>query len=170
MGVKIFMEEKINIKVGDKAPDFVLFDQYKKEFRLTDFKGKNVILSFHPLAWTSVCAQQMQSLERHWNDFKELNSISVGINVDSIPSKKAWADFIDIQATRLLSDFWPHGDIAKLYCIFRNEEGFSERANIIINKEGIIDFIKIYKIGELPDIREILTQLKKLYEKEITQQ
>lgn len=156
-------------KVGDKAPDFVLYDQHKKEFRLAEFKDKRVLLSFHPLAWTSVCAQQMQSLERHWNDFRDLNTVAVGVNVDSIPSKKAWADFIGVQSTRLLSDFWPHGDIAKLYGIFRNEEGFSERANIIINEEGKIEFIKVYEIGELPDIREILTFLKKLGEKEVAQ-
>ncbi len=160
------MDEKC-IKAGDYATDFVLTDNKNQEFRLSDFKGKKVLLSFHPLAWTSVCAQQMQSLDRHWEDFKKLNTIAVGINVDSVPSKKAWADFIGLQNTRLLSDFWPHGNIAKMYGIFRKEEGFSERANIIINEEGKIEFIQVYEIGELPDIKEILTFLRNLNEKEI---
>jgi peroxiredoxin len=162
------MEEK-RVKAGDNAPDFVLMDHKKQEFRLSDFKGKRVLLSFHPLAWTSVCAQQMQSLDRHWSDFRELNTIAVGINVDPVPSKKAWADFIGVQSTRLLSDFWPHGDIAKMYGIFREEEGFSERANIIINEDGKIEFVRVYEIGELPNIKEILTFLKNLDEKEIVQ-
>ena len=158
------------IKAGDYAYDFVLMDHKNQEFRLSDFKGKRrVLLSFHPLAWTSVCAQQMQSLDKHWEDFRKLNTIAVGINVDSVPSKKAWADFIGVQSTRFLSDFWPHGDIAKMYGIFREEEGFSERANIIINEEGKIEFVRVYEIGELPDIKEILTFLRNLNEKDIVE-
>jgi peroxiredoxin len=149
------------IEKGEDAPDFVLRDHKKQEFRLSDFKGKRVLLSFHPLAWTSVCAKQMQSLDRHFEDFKSLNTVAVGVNVDAVPSKKAWADLLGIRATRLLSDFWPHGDVAKLFGIFREEDGVSERANIIINEEGIIDFVKVYEISELPDIKEILTFLER---------
>lgn len=152
--------EKKCFEAGDKAPDFVLKDHKGKEFRLKDFKGKRVLLSFHPLAWTSVCAKQMQSLDRHWDDFNGLNTIAVGVNVDSVPSKKAWADFLGIRGTRLLSDFWPHGDIAKMYGVFREEEGFSERANIIINENQEIEFVRIYELSELPDIKEILTFLR----------
>jgi peroxiredoxin len=162
------MEERL-VEEEKYAPDFVLKDHKGQEFRLSDYKGKKVLLSFHPLAWTSVCAQQMQSLDRHWNDFRELNTIAVGVNVDPVPSKKAWADFIGVQSTRLLSDFWPHGDIAKLYGIFREEGGFSERANIIINEDGKIEFVKIYEIGTLPDIKEILTLLGKPDKKEVIQ-
>jgi peroxiredoxin len=149
-------------KAGEKAPDFSLYDQNEKIFRLTDFKGKNVLLSFHPLAWTGVCAKQMKSLEDNFKTFEKLNTVAVGINVDSIPSKKAWADNLGIKKTKLLSDFWPHGKVAKLYNIFREKEGFSERANIIVNKNQIIEFIRIYDIPELPDLEEILTFLREL--------
>jgi len=152
--------EKKCFKAGEKAPDFSLFDHNKKEFVLSKFKGKRVLLSFHPLAWTSVCAEQMKSLEKHYKEFEELNTVAVGINVDSIPSKKAWADSLGIKDTRLLSDFWPHGKIAILYHLFRKKEGFSERANVIINEDQEIEFVRIYKIGELPDINEILTFLR----------
>ena len=161
--------EKKCLEPGEEAPDFVLMDHKNKEFRLSSFKGKKVLLSFHPLAWTKVCAQQMQSLDRHWKDFEGLNTIAVGVNIDSVPSKKAWADILGIHSTRLLSDFWPHGDIAKLFGIFRDEEGFSERANIIINEDGKIEFIRVYEISQLPDIKEILSFLKKMDEKEIVQ-
>jgi peroxiredoxin len=162
------MEER-RFEEGEPAPDFVLLDHNKKEFRLSAFKGKKVLLSFHPLAWTSVCAKQMQSLDRHWKDFEELNTVAVGINVDPLPSKKAWADILGIRGIRLLSDFWPHGDVAKLYGIFREEDGFSERANIIINEDGKIEFLKIYEISQLPDIKEILTILGKPDKEEIIQ-
>jgi len=147
--------------VGKKAFDFILKDHNKEGFKLSDFKGKNVLLSFHPLAWTGVCAQQMKSLENKYDNFNELNTVAVGINVDSIPSKNAWAKSLDIKNTRLLSDFWPHGKIAKLYNIFREKQGFSERANILIDDNQTIIFVKIYDIPQLPDINEIIEFLKK---------
>lgn len=160
MGLRgILMDEKC-FKAGEKAPDFSLFDHNEKEFKLSDFKAKQVLLSFHPLAWTGVCTKQMKSLEEHWKEFEELNTIVVGINVDSIPSKKAWANSLNIKHIRLLSDFWPHGKVAKLYKIFREKDGFSERANIVVNEDQEIEFIRIYEIGELPDINEILTFLR----------
>jgi peroxiredoxin len=149
-------------QLGQKAFDFILKDHNKEEFRLSDFKNKNILLSFHPLAWTGVCAEQMKSLENNYDKFRKLNTVAVGINVDSIPSKNAWAKSLDIINTSLLSDFWPHGKIAKLYNIFREREGFSERANILIDKNQKIIFFKIYEISELPDINEIIEFIKKI--------
>lgn len=149
------------INVGEKAPDFVLKDHNNTEFKLSDFEGKRVLLSFHPLAWTSVCAKQMQSLEDSKERFDELNTIAVGVNVDPQPSKKAWANELGIENTKLLSDFWPHGEVAKKYGIFRDKEGFSERANIIIDENGKVIFTKVYDINQLPDIEEIIQILSK---------
>ena len=154
--------EKRCFKAGEKAPDFSLLDHNEKKFKLSDFKGKRVILSFHPLAWTSVCTKQMKSLEDNFDEFKKLNTVAVGINVDPIPSKKAWADSLNIKNTRLLSDFWPHGKVAKLYNLFIEKEGFSKRANIIINKNQRIEYVHIYELSELPDINEVLTFLREL--------
>jgi peroxiredoxin len=154
------MEKKL--KIGDKAKNFSLEDQDEQEFTLSNFKGKRVLLSFHPLAWTSICAEQMKSLESNKKIFDSLNTIAVGVSVDTVPSKKAWAKSLGIKNTRLLSDFWPHGKVAKLYGIFRTKDGFSERANIIIDEEQKIAFFKIYKIGQLPDIQEIIDDLRKL--------
>ncbi len=162
MGLGGILLEKKCFKVGEKALNFTLFDQNKKEFKLSDFKGKKVLLSFHPLAWTGVCAKQMQSLEKNIDEFKKLNTIAVGINIDSIPSKSAWAKALKIKKTRLLSDFWPHGKVAQMYGVFREKDGFSERANIIINENQEIDFIKVYEIPELPEIKEILTYLEEI--------
>jgi peroxiredoxin len=154
------MEKKL--RVGAKARNFSLEDQDEKVFTLSDHKGKRVLLSFHPLAWTSVCAEQMKSLENNKNAFDSLNTIAVGLSVDPVPSKKAWAESLGIKNTRLLSDFWPHGKVAKLYGIFRTEDGISERANIIVSEEQKIAFLKIYKLGQLPDIQEIIDVLRKM--------
>ena len=156
------MNEKKVIKVGDKAPDFVLNDQDGNEVRLSDFKGKRVLLSFHPLAWTSICAQQMQSLEAHKKIFKELNTVPLGMSVDTVPSKTAWAKDLGIEDIRLLSDFWPHGGLSKELGIFLDEKGFSSRVNIVIDEDQNVVFVRIYPTGQLPDINEIIDFLKSL--------
>lgn len=153
------MEKRL--KIGEQAKDFSLEDNNEQEFTLSNFRGKKVLLSFHPLAWTSVCAEQMKSLEKNKSTFDSLNTIAVGLSVDTVPSKRAWAKSLDIKNTRLLSDFWPHGKVAESYGIFRNEDGFSERANIIVDENQKIAFIKIYKLGQLPDIDEIIGALKR---------
>jgi peroxiredoxin len=148
--------------VGDKAKSFNLRDQNGEDFRLSHFKGKKVVLSFHPLAWTSVCAEQMKSLEKNKKTFESVGAIAVGISVDTVPSKKAWAEYLGLKTTRLLSDFWPHGHVAQLYGIFRGGEGFSERANIIVDTNQNIAFVKVYPLSELPDIAEVLDAVEKL--------
>lgn len=152
------MENKL--KVGDKTRNFSLADQNDKEFTLAGLKGKKVLLSFHPLAWTPVCSKQMKSLEDNKSIFDSLNTVAVGVSIDTVPSKKAWADSLGIKDTRLLSDFWPHGEVAILYGIFRNKDGFSERANILIDEKQKIVFFKIYKLGELPNIQEVIDALR----------
>lgn len=143
------------LKVGEPAPDFTLKDHNRNEVSLSQLKGKNILLSFHPLAWTKVCAEQMKSLEANQGTFEELGTIALGISVDTVPSKHAWAKDLGIEWTRLLSDFWPHGAVAKNYGIFREKDGFSERANIIIDENQDIIFTKVYEISQLPDIEEI---------------
>lgn len=147
------------IKAGKKVKNFTLKDQNGIAFNLSDYRGRKVLLSFHPLAWTSVCAEQMKALEKHRKSFVKLNTIAVGLSVDSVPCKAAWAISLRIRETSLLSDFWPHGGIAKSLGLFR-PEGFSERATVIVNEAGKAVFAKIYPIKELPDFEEILNILK----------
>jgi peroxiredoxin len=149
------------IEIGNKAPDFKLKDQNGKTVKLSGFKGKKVLLSFRPLAWTSVCHDQMRLLEENHLRFDELNTVALGIGVDSVPSNKAWAQSMDIKNTRLISDFWPHGEVAKSYGIFRDKDGFSERANIVIDEEQKVIFVKVYPTSQLPDFEEILTLLER---------
>jgi peroxiredoxin len=152
----------IRPRVGDKANGFSLLDQNSKEFKLSKSRGKRVLTSFHPLAWTSVCAEQMKSLEKNKKAFDSLNTVAVGVSTDTVPSKKAWAESLGIKSTRLLSDFWPHGKVVRAYGLFRKDDGISERANVIIDEKGTVAFIKVYPIGKLPDIDEILDVLRKM--------
>jgi peroxiredoxin len=143
------------IKIGSAVPDFSLRDQHNKEFRLSDFRGKKVLLSWHPLAFTKVCARQMQALEKNYKAFENLGTVPAGLSVDTVPSKHAWARAIGVKKLRMLSDFWPHGAVARKYGIFRRE-GFSERANILVDEKGRVVWAKVYLIKELPDLGEVL--------------
>ena len=144
------------IEVGSLAPEFSLKDQNGKAVRLSSLKGKKVLLSFRPLAWTPVWSDQMESLEENHDKFDKLNTIALGIGVDSVPSNKAWAKSLNIEKTRLLADFWPQGEVARLYGVFRDKDGFSERANIVVDENQVVAFAKLYPIRELPDIEEIV--------------
>jgi peroxiredoxin len=102
----------------------------------------------------------MKSLELAYEEFQSLNVLPIGISVDPVPSKKAWAESLGLKKLRIISDFWPHGEVAKAFDIFREKDGFSERANILIDEEGKIVWFKVYPIRQLPDLGEILSFLK----------
>jgi peroxiredoxin len=160
--MRSMVESSRKLNVGDKAPDFTLKNQDGQDFKLSEQLGKRVLLSFHPLAWTDVCAKQMASLEQNYSTFESLRTVPVGISIDSVPTKKAWADNLGIKRVALLSDFWPHGEVAKLYDIFREKNGFSERANIIVDEQGKIAFFKTYPLSQLPDIAEIISAIRQM--------
>jgi peroxiredoxin len=149
-----------SLSIGTKVKDFTLKDQNGQDFTLSAFKGKKVLLSFHPLAWTSVCAKQMQALEKNLKVFEKAGAVAVGLSVDSVPCKAAWAESLKVEKTRLLADFWPHGKVAASLGLLR-KEGFSERANILVDEKGKVAWFKVYPIRELPDIREVLAVVKK---------
>ena len=118
------MAEKTIIQLGKVVKNFTLQDQFGQDVVLSKMKGRRVLLSFHPLAWTPVCTLQMQSLEKNKKVFDKLNTIAVGLSVDSVPCKAAWAKAIKIKQTKLLADFWPHGNVAKSLGLFREQEWY----------------------------------------------
>jgi peroxiredoxin len=150
------------LKVGDMAPDFTLKDNHGKEAHLSDFRGKKVVLGFHPFAWTSVCGQQMQDLEANAERLEKANAVAFGLNIDSTFCKKAWAESLDVSKTRLLSDFWPHGGVIGQYGLFNEEMGASKRAAVIVDDKGVVRWMKVYPTPERPDIEEIMKEVEKI--------
>ena len=148
------------IKVGDKAPDFTLKDHNGNEVTLSSFRGKKVVLGFHPLAWTGVCAEQMKNLEKYHDRMAELNAVALGISIDTSFSKHAWAKSLGIEKTPLLADFWPHGGVIKSYGVFNDEVGASKRTVFIVDEEGTVIWHKIYPVKEVPDMEEIIKALE----------
>jgi peroxiredoxin len=97
------LETQDTIEVGAEAPEFNLKDQHKTAHNMSDLRGKKVLLSFHPLAWTSICTQQMESLETHMAEFSDLNTVPFGVSIDSSPSKLAWGDSMGIKELKASS-------------------------------------------------------------------
>ena len=147
---------------GDTAPDFALASHKGDDVTLGSFRGlKNVIVAFHPLAWTPVCATQMTNYEHELEWFSQHETHILGVSVDAVPSKVEWAKSLGGISFDLLSDFHPHAAVAEAYGVAR-EGGISERAIFVVDKGGKIVFSKVYDIPTLPDnaeVRQAIAQL-----------
>lgn len=93
--------------------------------------------------------------------FEEEDTQVLGMSVDSTATNSAWAESLGIQEILLLSDFWPHGEVAQAYGVLR-EQGFTERATFIVDKEGTVRFAHIYDINELPDNETLFEALAEI--------
>ena len=157
------MSETKSLKVGDKAPDFNLPDINQVKVKLSDYIGKrNVLLVFYPLAFSPVCSAQIPSYQKIYDKFEELDTEIVAVSIDSVFTHKAWADGLGGISYPLLSDFWPHGEVAEKFGVMRKENGFSDRALLVVDKEGIIQYIDIVDPKEIPEIEPVFDVLKEL--------
>lgn len=150
----------MTIQVNQEAIDFTLKDQNKEDIKLSELKGKKVILSWHPLAYTPVCTDQMRSFERNYERIQEKgDTVVIGLSVDPFPAKAKWADILDLSNIKIVSDFFPYAEVTKDYGLFNEENGASKRANVIIDEEGKVKWVKVYESSELPDIEEVIDNL-----------
>jgi peroxiredoxin (alkyl hydroperoxide reductase subunit C) len=142
-------KETRTLKVGDEAPDFQLKDMDRQDFKLSNHRGKNVVLNFFPAAFSGVCSQQMPRIQEQKAMFGD-DTVVVGISVDGPFAQKAWATTMDIDFN-LLTDFYPHGAVAESYGVLL-PNGVAERAVIGIDKEGKVRYINVNPILEVPDL------------------
>jgi peroxiredoxin len=144
----------MSVEVEEQAPDFELKDQHGSPVRLSSFQGtKNVVLVFYPLAFSGVCTGELCALR---DDFPEVNREDVElltVSVDSTFVLRTWADRDNFDFS-LLSDFWPHGEVAKLYGVFDEDKGVATRGTFIIDKAGVIRWKVVNPIPQARDIAE----------------
>jgi peroxiredoxin len=103
----------------------------------------------------------MPNLDADWDRFQAADAQVLGISVDNTASNAAWAESLDIENLPLLSDYWPHGQVTQAYGVLR-DQGFTERATFIVDKEGVIRHMHIYDIDELPDNEELFAALDEI--------
>lgn len=151
------------LQIGDIAPDFTLYNTEKQSVSLSSFKGKNVVILFFPLAFTSTCTAELCDVRDNLNIYSQLNAEILAISVDSVFSLKAYKAQQELNF-ELLSDFNKSVSEAynTLYETFILEmKGVSKRSAFVIDKEGILKYIEILeKASEIPDLLSIQTLLK----------
>jgi len=156
------IDSKSKLKVGEKAPIFTLPAISGEKVSLGQYLGKkNVVISFVPAAWTPVCSDQWPGYNIIKDIFDKNNAILIGITVDNIPTLYAWTSEMGHLWFPVLSDFWPHGAVAKKYGVLRSN-GVSERALFVIDKKGIIRYIDIHDINQRPNLEVLVKELEKL--------
>lgn len=156
------IDSELKVKIGDPAPDFTLPSVSGGKVTLSQYRGqKNVVISFVPAAWTPVCSDQWPG----YNIAKELFDMNdaelLGITVDNIPTLYAWTKQMGKLWFPVLSDFWPHGEVAARYGVLRSD-GVSERALVYIDKKGIIREILVSDINKRPDLESIAAALEQM--------
>ena len=151
----------MKLKIGQKAPDFTLETHLDTTVSLKDYRGKVVVIAAFPRAWTPVCTNQIPAYQSELQHFNEMNVQILGMSIDHVPSLQAWTESFGGVTYPVLSDFYPHGAVAKKYGILR-EEGFTERAIIIIDKKGVVQYVDVHEIEEMPSIDVLFEELKRI--------
>jgi peroxiredoxin len=139
------------VEVGSKAPDFTLNDYNKQAVTLSSFQGeKAVLVVFYPFAFSGICTGELCQLRDEFETYQADDVQVLGVSVDTPFSLKAWADQEGYQFP-LLSDFWPHGKVAKAYGVFNEDAGLAVRGTFLIDKAGVVRFAEVNAPGEARD-------------------
>jgi peroxiredoxin len=144
------------IAVGQTAPDFTLKDQNQNDVTLSSFRGKNVVLAFYPLDWSPVCTKEHACFVDDLKSFEVL-----GLSVDSVWSHKAYAEKMGISYP-ILADFHPRGAVASKFGLYLDDKGITNRATVIIDKNGVVRHVAVYEILSTRSNQDLMAELKKL--------
>jgi peroxiredoxin len=155
----------MTLKIGDNAPEFALMDSDKKEVKLSDYKGKNVVLLFFPLAFTGVCTEELCSMRDNIADYNNLNADVLAVSVDSLFTLDKFKKEQNYNFP-LLSDFnkevsTTYGSLYETFVL--GMKGVSKRSAFVIDKDGVIQYAEVLEdAGKKPDFEAIQATLQKL--------
>jgi len=157
------------LNIGDTAPDFKAAQttgDAQGEFQLSAQRGKNVVLVFYPGDFTPVCTNELALIQKDLAKFAGANALVAGLSTDTVFTHKAFQKSLGGLAYPLVTDRWPYGGIAQLYGVYpptRHQLPFwNDRAIFVIDRDGKLAWSKVYEIGEVPDVDEVLAALEKL--------
>jgi len=149
------------LEKGTVAPDFELHATPDQKIKLSDFKGKNVILAFYPADWSPVCGDQMALYNEMLKFFSKQDAQMIGISVDSTWCHNAFQQDRKLHFP-LLADFEPKGEVSKAYGVYDDKVGESKRALFVINKEGEVAWSYLSPTAVNPGADGILDALEEL--------
>jgi mycoredoxin-dependent peroxiredoxin len=156
----------MTISVNQPAPDFELpsseLDNGRpgKKYKLSDLRGKPVVLAFYPLDFSPVCTNENTCFRDDLKDFEQLGAQVLGISVDSVWTHAAFAKSLGLSYP-LLADFHPKGAVAKSYGMYLDDKGMTKRGTVVIDRNGKVVWIKEQPLGEARNNREVLEALQK---------
>jgi peroxiredoxin len=155
--------------VGEAAPNFKLpsiTGEAQGEFDLSAYKGKKVVICFYALDFSPVCQDQISVMQASLPRFAEANAEVVGVATDSIFAHRAFQKSLGGLSFPLASDRWPYAETAKSYGIFPASKhqfgGTNDRAVFVVDQHGKVRWAKVYELGELPDVGEILRAVQNI--------
>jgi mycoredoxin-dependent peroxiredoxin len=149
--VTVVGSEFAPVGVGEEAPDFALNDQNNERFRLSSFRGrKGVLLVFYPLAFTGICTGELSALRDDLDTYQNDEVQVAAISVDSVYTNKVFAEREGLEFP-LLSDFWPHGEVAQRYGVFNSESGIANRGTFLVDRTGTVRFAEMLPPGQVRD-------------------
>ncbi|MEU4739601.1 peroxiredoxin [Actinosynnema sp. NPDC023658] len=139
------------VEVGAQAPDFTLNDYNKQPVTLSSFRGeRNVLLVFYPFAFSGICTGELCQVRDELAVYEDENVQVIGVSVDTPFSLKAWAAQEGYQFP-LLSDFWPHGEVAQAYGVFNDQAGLANRGTFLVDTSGVVRYAEVNAPGEPRD-------------------
>jgi mycoredoxin-dependent peroxiredoxin len=139
------------VDVGQDAPDFTLPNYHGEPVTLSSYRGKkHVVLIFYPWAFTGVCTGELSEIHERMASFDNDETVTFGISCDAKFSLRIFAER-EGYLFDLLSDHWPHGEVAKAYGIFDDKAGAALRGTFIIDKEGVVRYTVV---NAIPDARD----------------
>ena len=155
----------MSLKNGDKAPDFSLYSSEKELIHLHDYSGKNVVLLFFPLAFTSVCTKELCATRDDIAIFNDLDTEVLGISIDTPQSLAKFKELNQLNF-KLLSDF--NKDVIRAYDVIYEEyglgmRGVGKRAVFVLDAEGIIRHMEVLESpGNMPDMEAMKDAVRSL--------
>jgi peroxiredoxin len=152
----------MSLTIGASAPHFELPDQHGVKHSLTSFHGKkNVVLLFYPFAFSGLCTGELCALRDDLNDFLNDEVELLAVSCDAIFSQRAFAER-EGYVFPVLSDFWPHGEVAKAYGVFNADRGCATRGTFVIDKAGILRWQVLNAMGDARSIGDYKAALATL--------
>ena len=150
------------LAIGSMAPDFELVNQHGQKISLSSFQGKkNVVVIFYPFAFSGICTGELCSLRDDLAAFQNEKVELISISCDPMYANKVFAEQEGYKF-QVLSDFWPHGEIAKAYGVFDENRGCATRGSFIIGTDGKIKWMVVNGLGEARNIAEYKAALSAL--------
>jgi peroxiredoxin (alkyl hydroperoxide reductase subunit C) len=140
------------VRVGQEAPDFSLQDHEGQPVRLSDFRGAaNVLVVFYPFAFSGICSGELSELRDNRAAFGADKVQVLAVSCDPMFSLRAWAEQ-EGYGFPLLSDFWPHGEVARAYGVFDSDRGMAVRGSFLVDTEGVLRWSVVNAPGEARDL------------------